>query len=160
MLASSSSIDSAQVEILAGDLPAAEQLLRADHESLTALGERYLLATVDGKLARVLYTLDAFDEARSLAEGVREMALDDDLDAQALWRSVLAMLLAREGHTEDAIAMSHEAVELRRQSDAIVLLADALDDFGEVLRFSGRDDESRAVVLRRLLAEGVVAHVD
>ncbi len=145
VLASSSSIDSAQIELLAGDLPAAERLLRADHDALTALGERYLLASVDGKLARALYTLDAFDEARSLAEGVRAMAMDDDLDAQAMWRSVLAMLLARAGQTEEAIALSHEAVQLRRQSDAIVLLADALDDFGEVLRFSGRDDESRAV---------------
>ena len=145
VLASSSSIDSAQVELLAGDVLAAEGLLRADHDSLTALGERYLLATVDGKLARVLYTLDRFEEARSLAEGVRDMAMEDDLDAQALWRSVLAMLLAREGRIAEAIEMSSDAVAVRRQSDAIVLLADALDDFSEVLRFSGRDVESRAV---------------
>jgi len=32
-----------------------------------------------------------------------------------------------------------------RQSDAPVWLADALADFSEVLRFSGRDDEVRAV---------------
>jgi tetratricopeptide (TPR) repeat protein len=145
VLASSSSIDSAQIEVLAGDLHAAERLLRADHEALGAMGERYLLASVDGKLARILYTLDRFDEARELAEGVRDMAMDDDLDAQALWRSVLAMLEAREGRTQDGIRLADEAIAMRRQSDALVLLADALDDFGEVLRFSGRDDESRAV---------------
>jgi len=145
VLASSSSIDSAQIEILAGDLPAAERLLRADHDALGAMGERYLLASVDGKLARILYTLDRFAEARELAEGVRDMAMDDDLDAQALWRSVLAMLEAREGRPEEGIRLADEAIAMRRQSDALVLLADALDDFGEVLRFSGHDDESRAV---------------
>jgi hypothetical protein len=115
VLASSSSIDSAQIELLAGDLEAAERLLRADHDALGAMGERYLLASVDGKLARVLYTLDRFDEARVLVEGVREMAMEDDLDAQALWRSVLAMLLAREGHGDEALPLAQEAVALRRR---------------------------------------------
>jgi tetratricopeptide (TPR) repeat protein len=58
---------------------------------------------------------------------------------------VLAMLVAREGRAEEAIALGTEAIELRRRSDAIVLLADTLDDFSEVLRFCGRDDDSRAV---------------
>ncbi len=150
VLASSSSIDSAQVELLAGDLDAAERLLRADHDALTALGERYLLSSVDGKLARVLYTLDRFDEAGELAESVREMAMDDDLDAQAQWRSVLAMLRAREGRSAEALSLGEEAIALRRRSDALVFLADALDDFSEVLRFCGRDDDSRAVRLEAL----------
>ena len=144
VLASSSSIDSAQIEVLAGDLVAAERLLRADHDALSGMGERYLLASVDGRLARVLYALDRFAEAGDLARSVRAIAMDDDLDAQAIWRSVLAMVVGREGEIDTAIALGREAIEMRRRSDAIVLLADALTDFGEVLRFSGRDDEARA----------------
>jgi ATP/maltotriose-dependent transcriptional regulator MalT len=100
---------------------------------------------VDGLLSRVLYTLDRFDEADELALAVREMAIEDDVDAQALWRSVRAMLLARRGEVEDAITLSLEAIEMRRRSDAIVFLGDALTDFSEVLRFTGREDEVRAV---------------
>jgi hypothetical protein len=55
------------------------------------------------------------------------------------------MLLARRGEVERAISLSLEAIEMRRRSDAIVFLADALTDFSEVLRFTGREDEVRAV---------------
>jgi len=145
VLASSSSIESARIEILAGNLTRAEALLWEDHHALATMGERYLLPSVDGLLARVLYTMDRFDEADELATAVREMAIEDDLDAQALWRSVHAMLLARRGELDEAIAISLEAIAMRRRSDAIVFLADALTDFAEVLRFTGREDEVRAV---------------
>ena len=145
VLASSTSSESARIELLAGNLEGAEALLWKDHAALTAMGERYLLPSVDGLLARVLYTRDRFDEAERLALSVRDMAIEDDLDAQAIWRSVHAMNLARRGETEEAIRLSLEAISMRRKSDAIVFLADALTDFSEVLRFTGRDDEVRAV---------------
>jgi class 3 adenylate cyclase len=145
VLAASSSIDSARIEILAGNLEGAETLLRQDHEALSRMGERYLLPSVDGLLARVLYILDRFDEADALSRSVAEMAMDDDPDAQAIWRSVQGMIRARHGDPEEGIRLALEAIALRRQSDAPVLLADALADFSEVLRFSGRDDEERAV---------------
>ncbi|HEX7196312.1 MAG TPA: hypothetical protein VF364_05710, partial [Candidatus Limnocylindria bacterium] len=145
VLASSSSIDSAQIEYLAGDLVAAERLLRADHEALTEMGERSLLPSVDGRLARVLYSLDRFEEAEDIARSAQAMSMHDDLDAQAMWRSVLAMVIARKGQGDEAVRLALEAVELRRRSDAIVYLADTLADFSEVLRFTGRDDEVRAV---------------
>ena len=125
--------------------PARRRLLRADHDALTAMGERSLLPSVDGRLARVLYTLDQFDEAEGIARSAQAMSMDDDLDAQAMWRSVLAMVIARKGQPDEAVRLALEAVELRRRSDAIVYLADTLTDFSEVLRFTGRDDEVRAV---------------
>jgi len=145
VLASSSSSESARIEILAGDLVAAEALLWRDHHALTAMGERYLLPSVDGLLARVLYVQDRFDEAERLALGVRDMAIEDDLDAQAIWRSVHGMILARRGDPDEGIRLSLEAIGMRRRSDAIVFLADALNDFSEVLRFTGREHEVRAV---------------
>lgn len=159
VLAASSSIDAAPIEILSGRLDAAEELLRNDHDALTEMGERYLLPSVDGLLARVLYALDRFDEADALAHSIRDIAMEDDVDAQAIWRSVHAMILARRGDTQDAIRLAVEAIDLRRRSDAPVMLADALTDFSEVLRFSGRDDEVRAVrneALRLYEAKGDV----
>jgi tetratricopeptide (TPR) repeat protein len=123
------------------------------------MGERSLLPSVDGRLARVLYTLDAFDEAEEIARSAQAISMDDDLDAQAMWRSVLAMVIARKGQHEEAIRLALEAVELRRRSDAIVQLADALTDFSEVLRFAGREDEVAAVrneALRLYEAKGDV----
>jgi ATP/maltotriose-dependent transcriptional regulator MalT len=145
VLAASSSIDSAQIELLAGDLTAAERLLRADHDALTQMGERSLLPSVDGRLARVLYLLDRFDEAEQIARSAQAMSMEDDVDAEATWRSVLAMVVARKGDTDEALRLALEAVELRRRSDAVTYLADTLSDFSEVLRFTGRDDEVRAV---------------
>ena len=52
--ASSTSLDSARVEMLAGDYSAAEELLRRDFDALQAMDERYLLTTVAGLLGRAL----------------------------------------------------------------------------------------------------------
>jgi tetratricopeptide (TPR) repeat protein len=145
VLAASSSIDSAQIEFLAGDLAAAERLLRADHDALTEMGERSLLPSVDGRLARVLYLLDRFEEAEQIAKSAQAISMEDDVDAEAMWRSTLAMVLARRGLTDEALRLALQAVELRRRSDAVIYLADTLTDFSEVLRFTGRDDEVRAV---------------
>ena len=144
MLSEATSIDSARIELLAGDIEAAERHLRRDYEALTLMGERFLLSTVAGMLARVTYSLDKFDDAEELSRLVRELAAPDDKDAQALWRSVFAMIRARAGATDEAIALAQEAVAMRRDADAPILLAEALEDFGEVLRFAGRDQEASA----------------
>lgn len=145
VLSAATSIDSARIELLAGDLEAAERYLRRDYDALMLMGERFLLSTVGGMLARVTYALDRFAEAEELARVVRELAAPDDIDAQALWRSVFAMVRARDGAIEEAIALAQEAVALRRQADAPVLLAEALEDMGEVMRFAGLDEEARAM---------------
>jgi tetratricopeptide (TPR) repeat protein len=144
VLSAATSIDSARTEMLAGDLDAAAAYLRRDYDALTLMGERFLLSTVGGMLARVEYLRDQFSEAESLARVVRELSAPDDIDAQALWRSVLAMVLAREAAIDEALTLAQEAVALRRQTDSPVVLAEALEDFGEVLRFAGRDQEARA----------------
>ena len=144
ILSAATSIDSARIELLAGDLEAAATDLRRDYDALTLMGERFLLSTVGGMLARVEYLRDRFSDAESLARVVRELSAPDDIDAQALWRSVLAMVLARAAAIDEAITLAQEAVALRRQADAPVLLAEALEDFGEVLRFAGRDQEARS----------------
>jgi class 3 adenylate cyclase/tetratricopeptide (TPR) repeat protein len=143
VLSASSSTDSARVALLAGSLTDAERELRADAEALERLGERFLLSTVAGMLARVLYMLDRFDEAEALTRRVEELAAADDTDAQALWRSVRAMTLARRAERDEALRLTDEALALRRGSDAPTRLAEALTDAAEVMRAVGLDIEVR-----------------
>jgi ATP/maltotriose-dependent transcriptional regulator MalT len=145
VLGASTSIDSARIELLAGDVEAARRELRRDYEQLSAMGERFLLATVGGMLARVEYLLGEHAEAEKLARIVGEVAAPDDIDGQALWRAALATCLARRGEVAEAQRLGAEAVELRRRSDSPALLAEALTDLAEVQRHAGMDDALRGL---------------
>ncbi|MEX1072288.1 MAG: adenylate/guanylate cyclase domain-containing protein [Chloroflexota bacterium] len=136
-VAASGSLESAQIEILAGDFDAAEAALRHDYEALEAMGERYVLSSVAGLLGRVLYEQGRFDEAHELSRTVEGLASAEDIDAQALWRGVRAKVLARRGETNEAIKLATEMLRLRREAQSPDLEAEALADLAEVQRLSG-----------------------
>ena len=93
-----------RVEMLAGDVVAAERELRRAYDALVAVGERFVLSTVAGNLAQTLYALERFDEVEELGDLSRELATDDDVDTQALWRCVRAKVLALRGSFDSAEA--------------------------------------------------------
>ena len=136
-VAASGSLEYSQIEILAGDLGAAEAALRRDYQALDAMGERYILSSVGGLLGRVLYEQGRFDEADELSRTVENLASAEDIDAQALWRGVRAKVLARRGEVKEAIKLAHDMLNLRRQADSPDLEAEALADLAEVQRLSG-----------------------
>jgi tetratricopeptide (TPR) repeat protein len=136
-VAASGSLESAQIEILAGDLEAAEAALRHDYEALETMGERYLLSSVAGLLGRVLYEQGRFDEAHELSRTVENLSSAEDIDAQALWRGVRGKVLAQRGESEQAIQLIEEMLALRRQAESPNLEAEALADLAEVQRLSG-----------------------
>jgi predicted negative regulator of RcsB-dependent stress response len=136
-VAASGSLESAQIEILAGDLAAAEAALRNDYEALETMGERYLLSSVAGLLARVLYEQGRFDEAHELSRTVENLSSAEDIDAQALWRGVRGKVLARRGESEQATRLIEEMLVLRRQAESPDLEAEALADLAEVQRLGG-----------------------
>ena len=147
--AASTGIDLARVELLAGDLAAAEREVRADYEFLERQGETYFLSTMAALLSRVVRDQGRDDEALSSLHSVEEAAAaDDDVEAQVLWRSVRAPILARAGDLAEAEALLREAVELAHESEAPVLQADTLSELAEVLRLAGRGDEARSVIGR------------
>ena len=137
--AASSAAEYAQIELLAGDPAAAEAALRRDYDTLDALGEKFLLSTLAGILARAIFEQDRFAEAEELTHRVESLAGDDDPDAQALWRGVRARILANRGETEAALLLAGEAVVFRTQSEAPALRAEALADLAEVQRQAGID---------------------
>jgi ATP/maltotriose-dependent transcriptional regulator MalT len=142
VLSASTSTDSAPVELLAGDLAAAEDQLRRDYAELEELGEAYLRSTVAGMLARVLVLRGAADEAERIAVEVSRLASPDDVDAQVRWRSALGRCRSLQARHDDAIALLDDAVAMTDGVAAPLLRAQALTDRAVVLGAGGRTDEA------------------
>jgi len=150
VLAAWVSLQSGPAELLAGDLHAAERELRRAYEALDAIGEKYFLSAVAGFLGRVLYEQGRDEEALAASAYARELATEDDVVSQALWRSVRANVLVRDGGGEEALVLAQESVALAHRTDSPVIQADALLDFAVVLRAIGSDPDpvvDEAIVL-------------
>jgi ATP/maltotriose-dependent transcriptional regulator MalT len=144
VVAASTSIDAGQVEMLAGDHPAAERLLRADYEELGAMGAQFLRTTVGVLLARAVLEQGRLDEAATLASSVRELAAEDDVDSQVAWRTVLSEIDARRAEVDRAVQLGTEAVKLSRATDSPRLQAGALAALARAHAVAGRPDEASA----------------
>lgn len=141
-----------RVEMLAGDIEAAERQLRHSYDLLVEMGEKYLLSTVSGLLGQTMYALGRIDEVEELGRLAQELATDDDVDTQALWRCVQAKVLARKGALEEAETLAREAVEILGQTDAVLFQVGALLDLAEIQRLAGGDDSATLAEARRLAA--------
>jgi ATP/maltotriose-dependent transcriptional regulator MalT len=137
-LAALTSLDSAPVEMLAGDLDEAERELRKDHRTLEQMGERNYISTTTGMLAEVLYRQGRYQESADLAGACRELASPDDVASQFLWRCVQAKLLARDRQHERSDALLTEALDLIGGSDWLDWQGNGLMDLAEVRRLGGR----------------------
>jgi class 3 adenylate cyclase/tetratricopeptide (TPR) repeat protein len=149
VLAASTSLTSSRVELLAGNAAAAEAELRRDDAALEALGERYLRPVVLAALAQVVYHKGDLDDAGEVVATARELAAEDDVEAQSLWRSVEAKVLARRGDYASAEWLASEAVQVLGEADAPLMRADALIDLAEVLT-QRNPAEARAALERAL----------
>jgi ATP/maltotriose-dependent transcriptional regulator MalT len=144
LAAQSSSIDSSRVELLAGDLAAAERELRRDYDALTALDETYFRSTIAAYLARVRLRQGDAEEATTLADVAARIADADDVLTNVPLRSARAMLLALRDQPDDARREAIAAVDLARATSQIHLLAEALADLGDVLVAVGEEDTADA----------------
>jgi tetratricopeptide (TPR) repeat protein len=135
-----------RVEMFAGDVDAAERQIRLGYDLLVELGEKYLRSTIGGLLGQTLYTLGRYDEAEQLARESQELATEDDVDTQALWRSLLSKLVARRGAFEEGEALVREALQILEPTDAILLQFGAYSDLAEVLHLAGRTDDSPSAI--------------
>jgi class 3 adenylate cyclase/tetratricopeptide (TPR) repeat protein len=143
----SASLDLAAVELLAGDPAAAERELRPDCEMLEKMGETYFLSSMAAMLARAVREQGRDAEALELTRLAEKSGATDDIDAQVLWRSVRAPILARCGAIEDAVAMARVALDMARQfEEAPGLRAAALSELGAVLALAARHDEAKLVI--------------
>jgi predicted ATPase/class 3 adenylate cyclase len=136
----------AHVEFLAGDPSAAESELRRGYDVLDRLGDRYYLPTFAGLLARALLLQGRPEEAAELTSIAEDRARCDDVDAQALWRSARAKLLARSGDLEVAEELALEAVDVLASTDAVFFQVAALSELAEVQLVGGHVAEATTTV--------------
>ncbi|MDQ3661290.1 MAG: AAA family ATPase [Actinomycetota bacterium] len=142
LLAAFISLDSAEVELLAGNAEGAERELRRDYEALHLMGETYALSTTAAMLADVLCRRGRFKEARLITQLSEGITAPDDVETQALWRTTRAMLLVDSGNCSEAVKLAEQGVEFIGKTDALDAQAHALVVFAQVLRAAG--EETRA----------------
>ena len=144
--ADSTSIETARVELLAGDCEAAERELRRDYEALDGLGERYFRSTVAALLAQALWCQNRLEEAGRFADVAEEISEPDDVLSQVTWRGARAKIMADGGAYDDAERTARAAVEMVSETAELSLQGDALIDLAEVIGRSGRGTEAKAVL--------------
>jgi predicted ATPase len=152
--ASTLCLSSGRVELLAGDVDAAERELRRGYDHLSSLNERYLSASLAGLLAEALLAGGRVDEAVEATSITEELADEGDADAQALWRMTRAKALARRGAVAEGETLAREALALTSATDDVVNTITARAALAEVLLLAGRRDEADAYLgSARALAE-------
>jgi ATP/maltotriose-dependent transcriptional regulator MalT len=140
------SLHSGPAEMLAGDMRRAEAELRADYETLRALGDTGYAPTVAALLAEVLHAQGRDAEAGVLADACREKASPHDVGAQYQWRSIRARLLAADGQVAEAEDLARESVRLIRATDQPDVQGQAMAALAEVLEAAGRAAEAEAAL--------------
>ena len=132
----------ADVELLAGEATAAEDILRQLCAELERTHDYSHLASRASDLAEALYAQERLDEAEAWTRVAESHASEDDLDAQTFWRSVRARVHARRGELTTAEELAQEASRLIRESDGLSRRGRVERDLGEVLRLAGRLNEA------------------
>jgi class 3 adenylate cyclase/tetratricopeptide (TPR) repeat protein len=125
VLAASIALESSAVELLAGDPAAAERELVRDGELLDAMGERYLLSTMDAVRAQALLAQGRAQDAEAACAKAEEASAEDDVETVALVRSVRAELHLLAGRLDEAAAAAESAAALLRGAEAPNIVADA-----------------------------------
>jgi tetratricopeptide (TPR) repeat protein len=125
------------VELLAGNVGAAERALREGLAILEPVGAHGLQAAM---LANVLLVAGRSEEARRFAD-VALRAADPHVMSQVLRRSVWAQLEA-ESRPAHALRLAREAVAVAEKTDALPLHADATEALAQVLAAVGETDEA------------------
>ena len=107
------------------------------------MGADYLLSTVAALLAQALCEQGRLGEAEASLAVTRELAEEDDIESQILWRTARAKVRARQGDGGDeARRLADEALALAADTDDIDVQGDVHADYGAVLVRLGSTDEA------------------
>jgi ATP/maltotriose-dependent transcriptional regulator MalT len=138
------SLDYATLCVLRGDPVAADLGVRPGYEALKKIGEKSHFSALAQVLARAVYLQGRYDEAEQLTRECEEAARPNNVEAQILWRSTRAKVLARRGELVAAEQLGEEAVAIAAESDFLSTHAEALMDLAEVLELAGRREGAEA----------------
>jgi len=134
------------LELLAGELEAAEATLRDQCEYFGRIGNRITLAARAAKLAETLYRQDRLDEAEHWAAMSRANVATDDTQQELLLLPVEAKLRARRGLQSDALRLADAAVRLAEDTDGLNVIASTRLARAAVLRLADLERESEAAI--------------
>jgi DNA-binding SARP family transcriptional activator len=132
----------AEVELLAGDLERAEEILSAACGELRVAGESEWLATNSALLAEALYREGRYAEALELSGSALEIAPPGHLTSRAVAQRVRAMALARAGRLAEALALATATIELLAAIDAPNERGEAFAASAEVHALAGSAAEA------------------
>jgi predicted ATPase/class 3 adenylate cyclase len=128
------------IELLAGNLGVAEEVLLRGYKDLERMSGFGPLANSAAMLARIALIQGDDDRADEMSRTLEHLAAKSLLDAQIKWRSVRSVVFARRGELEAAEALAEEAVELARRSEQFDSRAEAFFDQAQVAHTAGRAD--------------------
>jgi len=134
------------IELLAGDLDAAEATLRDQCEYLELMRNRVTLAARAAKLAETLYRQGRLDDAEHWAAISRANVATDDTQQELLLLPVEAKLRARRGLQSDALRLADAAVRLADDTDGLNVIASTRLARAAVLRLVELERESEAAI--------------
>ena len=144
------------IELIAGDAPAAERILREAQGILTAAGERGYLSTVSALLGLAIARQGRNEEADRLADESRRLGSEDDVITQIYWRLVKVRIAADTGADDEARRLAAEILKLTERTDdcfdgpiATLEVVDLLDpaDRRSVLELALAETESKGNVV-------------
>jgi class 3 adenylate cyclase len=131
---------------LEGDEEGALSYFRAYCDSLEEIGQYAALSAFAPELARSLCALGRSDEAEQPAHRGREVANEQDVYSQALWRLALSLVHSSRGQHAEAERLAREGVVLLEPTDALTEQGNAFVDLATVLTAAGRTDEAAAAL--------------
>src|SRR5439155_17650163 len=140
------------VEILAGDLEAANREYSSGIGVLRGIGETGVLSTLAAEHSGVLYRLGRRDEMEAALLLARENGAPNDIATQAEWRWVAAKVASDDGRMDEAERLIAEAVEMVEPTDYLEFRAGAFEALAHVEARGGRA-KGWKTALERALAE-------
>ena len=131
------------MEMLAGDLEAAEYEMRAALAIHEDIGATRYAAMVRAHLAHVLLAQGRHDDAVAMIDSSLAIGADAGTRFEVYWRTARAKALVGIEKAAEAVRLGREAVEIVGRTDRLNLHAEALAWLAEVLEASG--DRARAI---------------
>jgi tetratricopeptide (TPR) repeat protein len=140
-------LDGSTIELLAGDVEAAERELRTGFHILEEIGDVHFRPTIAAYLAATLVQQgNRSAEAEENAEFAQSHAAEDDIVTQVMWRVASAQVQASK-------QLAQEAVELAAPTDFLDLQATALLSLARVLREAGSPEAADAAARAQAVYE-------
>jgi tetratricopeptide (TPR) repeat protein len=134
------------IETAAGNFDIAETAMLGAYERMIARGERGFSSTVAGHLGHLYVQMGRWADAERWGQITLDLAVLDDMEAQAQGHAVLGRVYAARGDFDEGERLARRALEISMSTDYLDRQGSVLRDLAEVMVAAGRMDEARAAL--------------